>query len=87
MFTLPAVALFLATIGRVVRAVEVWEMMKRHPFVASSQWFEDVVGRELEGVTASLPPEVAEAARDRGRNLDLWETAAVLLAELKAAAE
>lgn len=86
-FTLPAVALFLATIGRVVRAVEVWEMMKRHPFVASSQWFEDVVGRELEGVTASLPPEVAEAARDRGRNLDLWETAAVLLAELKAAAE
>lgn len=87
MFTLPAVALFLAKMGSVIRAVEVWELAKCHPFVASSKWFEDVVGRELEGVAASLPLEVAEAARERGRSLDLWETAAVLLEELKAAAE
>jgi tetratricopeptide (TPR) repeat protein len=83
-FTVPGVALFLAAVGAAVHAVEVWALAKCHPYVANSKWFEDVAGRELEALAASLPPEVAEAAWERGRTLDLWEEAAVLLAELEA---
>jgi hypothetical protein len=70
----------------VAHAIEVWALAKRHPYVANSQWFEDVAGRELEALAVSLPPEVVEAAQERGRALDLWEEAAVLLEELKATA-
>jgi hypothetical protein len=82
-YALPGVALLLAATGAIARAVEVWALAKCHPFVANSKWFEDVVGRELEALAASLPPEEAEAAWERGRTLDLWEEAAVLLAELE----
>jgi predicted ATPase len=83
LFALPAVALLLAQTGDAARAVEIWALARCHPFVGNSKWFEDVAGRELEALAASLPPEVAEAAWERGRALDLWETAAVLLAELE----
>ncbi|HEX6384555.1 MAG TPA: BTAD domain-containing putative transcriptional regulator, partial [Anaerolineae bacterium] len=82
-FALPGVALFLATTGDVVRAVEIWAQARRHPFVANSRWFDDVAGRELESLAATLPVEAAVAARERGRTLDLWQTAAALLAELE----
>jgi hypothetical protein len=81
-FTLPGVALLLAVTGNIVRAVEVWTLAKCHPYVANSKWFEDVAGRELEALAASLPLEVAEVARERGRALDLWETSRLLLNEL-----
>jgi predicted ATPase/DNA-binding SARP family transcriptional activator len=84
LFALPAVALLLAQTGAAARAVEIWALAKCHPFVANSKWFEDVAGWELEAVAASLSPEVAEAAQERGRTLDLWQAAAALLAELKA---
>ncbi|HEX6386133.1 MAG TPA: tetratricopeptide repeat protein, partial [Anaerolineae bacterium] len=83
LFGMPCVALLLATTGDVTRAVEVWALATCHPFVANSKWFEDVAGRELETLAASLPPEIAEAAQERGRALDLWETAAALLTELE----
>jgi tetratricopeptide (TPR) repeat protein len=82
-FALSGVALLLATSGKAARAVdEVWALCQRHPYVANSKWFADVAGRELEALTASLPLEVAEAAKERGRSLDLWETAEALLDEL-----
>jgi tetratricopeptide (TPR) repeat protein len=83
-YALPGVALLLAATGAGTRAIEIWTLAKCHPFVANSRWFADVAGRELEAVAASLPPEVAEAARERGRTLDLWETAEALRAELEA---
>ena len=83
-FALPGVALLLAKTGAVARAVEIWALARRHPFVANSRWFEDVAGRELDDLVAILPAEVAEAAQARGRALDLWETAAALLADLQA---
>jgi predicted ATPase/DNA-binding SARP family transcriptional activator len=82
-YVLPGVALFLAVAGAVERAVEVWALAKRHPFVANSKWFEDVAGRELEALSTSLPLASAEAARERSRALDLWETAEALLGELE----
>lgn len=84
LFALPGVALLLAQTGDAARAVEIWALAKCHPFVANSKWFEDVAGRELDDLAESLPAEVAEAARERGRVLALWETAAALLEELEA---
>jgi tetratricopeptide (TPR) repeat protein len=85
LFALPGLALYLARRGEVERATTVWALAQCYPFVANSKWYEDIVGRELEAVAASSPPEVAEAARKRGRTLDLWETAGALLAELEGA--
>jgi tetratricopeptide (TPR) repeat protein len=82
-YALPGVALLLAASGAEARAVEVWALAKSQPFVANSKWFEDVAGRELETLAATLPPEVAKAARERGQALDMWETAAELLAYLE----
>jgi tetratricopeptide (TPR) repeat protein len=84
-FALTGAALLLATTGDQARAVEIWALAKYHPLVTHSKWFEDVAGRELDDLAATLPTEVAEAAQARGRALDLWQTAAELLAELEAA--
>jgi hypothetical protein len=51
--------------------------------VANSRWYEDVFGKLIEAVAASLPPDVVAAAQARGRARDLWETAEELLAELE----
>lgn len=82
-FALPGLALYLARRGEAERATTVWALAQGYPLVANSKWYEDVVGRELDALAASLPPEVAEAARERGRALDLWATAAELLAYLE----
>jgi predicted ATPase/DNA-binding CsgD family transcriptional regulator len=81
-YILPFVAHYLATTGQVERGIELWELARTQPLVANSKWFGDVVGRELKALAAALPPEVVEAAGERGRALDLWATAETLLAEL-----
>ena len=40
-------------------------------------------GRHIEAIAATLPPEIAEAARERGRARDLHATVKELLAELE----
>jgi len=50
--------------------------------VANSRWFEDVAGRHIAAVAATLPPEVVTAAQERGRARDLEATVAELLVEL-----
>jgi predicted ATPase/DNA-binding SARP family transcriptional activator len=81
LLALPAAALLLAGHGQSERAIELYALAWRHPVVANSRWFEDVAGRELAVVAASLPPEVREAAQARGRARDLWATAHELAAE------
>lgn len=49
--------------------------------MANSRWYEDIAGQELSAAAESLPPEVVSAAQIRGRERDIWETAAELLAE------
>jgi hypothetical protein len=51
--------------------------------VANSRWFEDVAGKHIAAVAATLPPEVVAVARERGRARDLEATVAELLAELE----
>ncbi len=87
LFALPGLALYLARRGEVERATTAWALAQRYPFVANSKWYEDVVGRELEALAASMPPEEAKAAGERGQAFDLWETAEALLAELEGEVE
>ena len=80
---LPMIALLLADAGEHERAVELYALASRYPYVANSRWFEDVFGRHIDAVAATLPPDVAEAARERGRARDLQATVKELLAELE----
>jgi tetratricopeptide (TPR) repeat protein len=80
---LPALAMLLANQGKPERAVDLYALASRPPYVANSRWFDDVVGKRMATVAASLSPAAAEAARERGRSRDLWDTVAELLAELR----
>jgi len=81
---LPLCALLLADRGEAARAVELYALASRHPAVANSRWFEDVVGVHIAAAAASLPPELVAAAQERGRARDLEATVEELLAELGA---
>ena len=71
---LAVVALLMADEGEAERAVELYSLLtKQNPWVASSRWFYDIVGRFIESAATSLPAEVAAAAQGRGRSLDLWQ--------------
>jgi tetratricopeptide (TPR) repeat protein len=84
LYGLPAAALLLADAGEHERAVEIYALACRYPFVANSCWFEDVAGQHLAEVAATLPQEIAAAARERGQARDLDATVAELLTELGA---
>jgi tetratricopeptide (TPR) repeat protein len=79
---LPAIALLLADRGEVERAVELYALASRYPYVACSRWFEDVAGQQIVAVAATLPPEVVAAGRERGRARDLEATLRELLVGL-----
>ena len=66
-----------------MRAVELYALASRYPFVANSRWFEDVAGKHIAAVAATLPPEVVAAAQERGKARDLWATAEEMLKELQ----
>jgi tetratricopeptide (TPR) repeat protein len=80
----PAIALLLADRGaQQARGVELYALASRYPYVANSRWFEDVAGKQIAAIAATLPPDVVTAAQERGRARDLWETAQEMLEELK----
>jgi hypothetical protein len=64
--TLPAAALLLADQGELERAVELYALASRHPYVANSRWFEDVAGKQIAAVAVTLPPVEVAAAQERG---------------------
>jgi hypothetical protein len=80
---LPAVALWLAEQGQVIRAVELYALCTRYPLVANSRWFEDVVGQPIAAAAAALPPDDVAAARERGRARELDATVKELLVQLE----
>jgi hypothetical protein len=82
LYALPAAALLLNDEGQIERAVELYALASRYPFVAHSRWFEDVVGNTLAEVAAGLPAERVAVLQERGRARDVATTAAQLLAEL-----
>ena len=70
--------------GGTPKAVELYALAARYPYVANSQWFEDVMGKHIAAVAASLASEAGAAAQERGRARDLEATVAELLVELEA---
>jgi predicted ATPase/DNA-binding SARP family transcriptional activator len=81
-YSLPLAALLLADQGKIERAVELYALATRYGFVANSCWFDDMAGRELAALSATLPSSIVTLAQARGRELDWKETARVLLEEL-----
>jgi hypothetical protein len=55
----------------------------RYPPVFNSRWFEDIAGREIEALAATLPPEAVTVAQERGLARDPWATVEELLVELE----
>jgi predicted ATPase/DNA-binding SARP family transcriptional activator len=80
---LPAIALLFLDQREAERAVELYALASRYPYVANSRWFEDVAGKHIAAVAATLRPEVVAAAQEQGKARDLWATAAELLVELE----
>jgi predicted ATPase/DNA-binding SARP family transcriptional activator len=74
----------LADEGAAERAVALHATVAHLTSLVRSPWVEDVAGRHIAAAAAALPPEVAAAARERGRAQDARVAAAALLAELKA---
>jgi hypothetical protein len=83
--TLPGIALLFADQGDAERAVELYALASTQGIVANSKWFDDIAGDEIAQAAERLPVEVVEAAKERGRSLDLWGTAQNLLEELEEA--
>ena len=69
--------------GQHEREVELHAMASPYPYVANSCWFYDVFGRHIAAVAATLPAEVTQAARERGRARDMDATVKELLVELE----
>jgi predicted ATPase len=82
LLALPAIALVLAERGHAERAIELYALAWRHPLLANARGFIDSFGQRLDCVVSALPPDLSAAAQARGQALNLWETAAVLHAEL-----
>ena len=83
LWTLPVTARLLACEGQIERAVELYGLASRYPFVANSRWFEDVAGHHLTAAAATLPSAAVTASRERGRARDLIATVEELLSELR----
>ena len=81
---LPALAMLLADHGEPERAVELYALAFRYPVVSNSRWFEDVSGKHIAAVAATLPAQLVAAAQERGRDRDLQTTIAQLLNEFAA---
>ena len=80
---LPGIALLFADQGDAERAVELYALASTFWIVSNSKWFADIAGDEIASAAEELPVEAIEAAKTRGRELDLWETAAGLLEEFE----
>jgi hypothetical protein len=80
--SIPGVALLFADQCDIERAVELYALAATNGIVANSKWFDDIAGDQIARASERLPSEVVEAAKERGRALDLWEIARALLVEL-----
>ena len=66
LYSLGAAALYLAEQGNLEGAVEIYALASRYPEIANSQWQKDVVEGPLNKLVASLPPDIAAQAQQRG---------------------
>jgi len=79
MVALVGIILLLADDGENERAVELYALASRYPFVGHSRWLQGVAAESLAATAAAVPSELVAAAQDRGRARDLDATVAELL--------
>jgi hypothetical protein len=79
---LPLTSLWMLDQGQAERAIELYALTSRSPHVANSRWYEEVVRQHIAIAAATLPKEIVESARERGRGRDLEATAREPLVEL-----
>jgi hypothetical protein len=79
----PAVALYLLGQGETHFALELYTLASRYAYVANSRWIEDVAGRHIEAVKASLTADEVARAERQGKARDMWATATELVALLE----
>ncbi len=80
--TIPAAALLAADLGDVERAVELYALACRYPYIGKSHWYEDIAGKQISQAALDLSPDVIKAAQARGNSLDIWDTIEQLMAKL-----
>ncbi|MBN1641690.1 MAG: AAA family ATPase, partial [Anaerolineae bacterium] len=75
-------ALLLAAEGETERAVELYALASRYPYVARSRWFGDAIGVHIAAGAEALPADAVRAAQERGGARDLAATVQEMAAEL-----
>jgi hypothetical protein len=70
----------------VQRAKQLYGQVSNQPFVNSSVWFTDVYEQYISRAVTSLPEGGVADDQTSGVQRDLWETAKVLLAEMRSQA-
>lgn len=79
---LPVASLIKEGHGDREGAVALYSQACQFPHVSNSIWYHDVIGRKIEKIAATLPPDALAAAKRRGEERQLWQTAESLLKEL-----
>jgi tetratricopeptide (TPR) repeat protein len=80
-----AVALLLTDEGAVERAIELMSLTEYERVVPRDQVGRDIFWTEMDALLATLPVDVAAAARERGRQRGFWATGQELLGEVETA--
>ena len=83
MLALSVLALILAESGSLEEAIALYATVTAHPCAVNSKWFEDLFGKPLAELTASLPAESRTMAQKGGQGRKLRETGEVCLAGLR----
>jgi tetratricopeptide (TPR) repeat protein len=80
MLALPAMSLLFIDQDRHEQAIELYALASRYPFVANSQWFEDMAGQQVTAI--NLPLQIVSSAQERGKAGQLEAMVAELLGNL-----
>lgn len=75
LYALPTAALLALRQERYDRAIEIYASASRHPHVANSCWFRDVIGQHISKAGQRIPSALVCDAEARGQKWDLWEMA------------
>ena len=75
-------ARFKAEQGELEKAIELYALATRHPYLGNSRFWWDVAGKRLTELASSIPKAGANAAEKRGKSLDLEETLIQIDSEL-----
>lgn len=82
-FVFNTIIVMLAEEGLVERAIELNSLVRsRHPLF-NRGWYQRQLRKPFAARIVALPEDIVAAARERGRQLDRWQTADSLLTELE----